>query len=141
MARARSSSNLGLNIAGPTPTLLGFNAGPNFGTFQQGNNLSLSLNPFGGSRWSTLTARTPLPPGFGLEAGPSLLSNGTPGTDYLLVGTPLVPGSFAFVIEARDTLGNVGARTFALTVAPLYADDLKDAARRVRSGSPYRKAS
>ena len=112
-------SNITFNIAGPTGTTLNFGAGPNLGTFQQGtgNGISTTLIISGGTGSYTLMALTPLPPGIGLDYGNSIIGNATPGT-YVLAGTPLTAGAFSFTIEARDTLGNVGARTFTLTVAP-----------------------
>jgi uncharacterized repeat protein (TIGR03803 family) len=134
---AEVRSNISFNIAGPTPTLLFFNAGPNFGTFQQGNNLTQSLNPAGGTGGPyTLAANSALPPGLGLQFGNSLLSNGTPGTNYFVTGTPLAPGPYAFTVEARDSLGNVGAQTFTLTITrfTLFSGTtLPDAS----IGSPY----
>jgi hypothetical protein len=64
------------------------------------------------------------------------LSNGTPGTNYYLAGTALVPGSYSFAIEARDSLGNVGARPFTLTITRytlLSSTTLPDAS----AGSAY----
>src|SRR5207245_410591 len=98
-----------------TGTSLNFGAGPNLGTFQQGtvNGISTNLNISGGAGPYALTALTPLPPGIGLEYGNSIIGSGAPGT-YVLAGTPLTAGAFSFTIEARDTLGNVGARTFTM---------------------------
>ena len=92
---ATVQSNLSLNIAGPTGTLLSFNAGPNLGTFTQGNSITFNLSPSGGTGPYTLTAITPLPPGFAFELGNAVLSSGTPGSSYFLAGAPFAVGSFS----------------------------------------------
>ena len=61
---------------------------------------------------------TPPPPGFALESGASILSNGNPASSYFLAGNPLAAGSFSFTLKAEDTAGNIGVRTFRLNVAP-----------------------
>jgi hypothetical protein len=43
---------------------------------------------------------------------------GSPGSGYFLAGTPLATGIFTFTLQALDSLGNIGVRTFTLTVAP-----------------------
>ena len=120
------SSTLNFNIAGPTGTLVNFGLGANLGTRQQGNSTTFNLNPSGGTGPYTITALTALPPGFALQSGASLPSGA--GGSYLLAGMPLAPGTFSFTLHAQDTAGNIGARTFNLSVAPftLFKGALRD---------------
>ena len=110
--------NVTFAIAGPTPTPISFGAGPNLGVVQQGFGATFNLSPSGGTPPYTITALTPLPPGFVVESGASVMSNGNPANSYLLAGNPLASGSFAFTLKAEDAAGNIGVRTFTLSVAP-----------------------
>ena len=111
-------AGVNFTIAGPTPTLISFGPGPNLGVVQQGFGATFNLFPTGGTPPYTLTALTPLPPGFALESGASILSNGNPANSYFLAGNPLGAGSFTFTLQAQDDAGNIGVRTFTLGVAP-----------------------
>jgi hypothetical protein len=122
-----SAPNIHFNIAGPTSTLVTFNAGPNLGTYQQGFTSQINLNPSGGTAPYTITALTPVPAGFAIETGSSLFS-GSPGS-YVLAFEPLATGTFSFTLQVQDSLGNIGVRTFTITVSPfsLYTTTLNDA--------------
>src|SRR5207253_3624694 len=106
------------SIAGPTATPISFGAGPSLGPVQQGFGVTFNLSPGGGTPPYTITALTPLPSGFALESDASILSNGNPASSYFLAGNALASGSFTFTLKAEDTAGNIGVRTFRLSVAP-----------------------
>src|SRR4029079_9369658 len=110
--------NVNFSIAGPTSTPIFFGVGPNLSAVQQGFGVTFNLFPSGGAPPYTITALTPLPPGFALESGASILSNGNPASTYFLAGNPLASGSFSFTLMAEDTAGNIGIRTFRLNVTP-----------------------
>ncbi len=122
-----SAPNLQFNIAGPTSTLVNFNAGPNLGTYQQGFTSQINLNPSGGTGPYTITQLTPLPAGFAIETGSSLFSS-SPG-NYVLAFQPLTTGTFSFTLQVQDSLGNIGVRTFTIVISPfsLYTTTLNDA--------------
>ncbi len=105
------------NIAGPTGTLINFGQAANIGTVQKAFNFSRNLTLSGGTPPYTVVAETPLPPGIALADGASLLVN-QPAGSWFLIGTPLAEGTFTFRLRATDSVGNVGARTFTLSVAP-----------------------
>ena len=100
-------------VAGPTSTEVYFGAGPNLGIYQPGYTATINLFPYGGTAPYTITALSALPPGFALESGDS-----SPYGGYYLVGQPLAQGTFSFTLQATDLDGNIGVRTFTLTVAP-----------------------
>ena len=112
------TTNHSFNVAGPTTTILGFISNPNLGNFQQGFSTSFNVTPTGGIPPYTVTILSPLPPGFALESGNSLLSGDAPGT-FRVGGTPLATGPFSFTLKAVDSVGNVGVRTFTLNVSTL----------------------
>src|SRR5262249_39043325 len=82
---------------------------------QIGSAVSSSLFPSGGTPPYTITGLTPLPPGFALETGASLL---TTGPTAVLSGVPQAPGIYTFTLRADDSAGNYGVRTGTLTVVP-----------------------
>ncbi len=109
------TQNINFNIVPPSGTPITFGVGANQGVSQQGFSKTFSLNLSGGNGGPyTVTAETPLPPGFAIISGDSLFSG---NTGYQVTGTPLAPGNFTFTIKATDSSGNVGARTFSLSVA------------------------
>jgi large repetitive protein len=112
--------NVSFNITGPTPTLVNFGAGANLGVIQQGFGFTRDLTPSGGTGPYTITALTPLPPGFAIETGNSILANVS--GSYILAGTPLAAGTFTFTLQAADSATpthNIGVRTFTLVVSPV----------------------
>ena len=75
--------------------------------------------------WYTLTALSPLPPGF---AG-TWTAPGATGP-YAVTGIATTPGVHTFTVRAQDAAGNIGVRTFTLTVASFTVPtpELPDAA-------------
>lgn len=120
------------NVSGPTATTLNFPLGQSQFA-QQGFSSTFNATPTGGTAPYTVTATTPLPPGFALLSGDSLL-NGAPGL-FVVSGMALTPGVFSFTLQATDAVGNIGVRTFTLTVAPysLFNSALHDGT----VGTPY----
>ena len=112
------TTSLSLTI-GTAAGAVAFGAGPALGPFAQGSTVSLNLSPTGGTAPYTVTALTPLPPGFALETGAAVLSNGTPGSSYFLAGSPLASGTFTFTLQLQDSASSVDERTFTLTVSPV----------------------
>jgi hypothetical protein len=113
------TGSLTFNINSPTGTALSFGQAANIGTLQQGAAFSRNLSISGGTPPYTVSAVTPLPPGFELLSGDELPS-GAPAGSWFLAGTPLAPGTFTFTLQAVDTVGNVGARTFTIAFAPFW---------------------
>ena len=105
------------NVSGPTATTLGFSSGPSLGTPQQGFSTSFNVTPIGGTAPYTVTPLTPLPPGFAILSGDSLVASGAAGS-FVFSGMPLAPGPFSFTLQATDAVGNIGVRTFTFTVLP-----------------------
>ena len=131
-----SAQYINFNIAGPTPTLVNFGTGPNLGVWQPAYTATINLNPNGGTPPYTITALSALPPGFALESGASLLQNGNYDGAYELVGQPLAQGTFSFTLQATDSAGNIGVRTFTISIPPftLYTNtNLADGS----VGTPY----
>ena len=75
------------------------------------------------------TAVTPLPPGFALLCGNSLLSGFTPGSTCTLTGMPLATGTFTFQVRIDDSVeaqprlarvhaGRVGVSAFTNAALP-----------------------
>jgi hypothetical protein len=110
--------NVNFFVSGPTSTLINFGLGANQGVVALGalQNRNLSLN--GGSPPYTVTALSPLPPGFEILTGSSV-PNGFSPSSFVLSGVPLATGSFSFTLRAQDTAGNIGVRTFTIQVADL----------------------
>jgi len=107
------------NIGGGSGTVVTFNANSRQGPFQQGGLAFISLNPTGGTPPYTVTAVTPLPPGFAIESTNAVLQGGTPGSGYALAGVPLATGTFTFTLRLQDSASNVAERTFTLLVSPV----------------------
>ena len=109
------TQSINFTIVPAAGTPITFGAGANQGVVQQGFSRTISLSLSGGNGGPyTVTAETPLPPGFAIVSGDALL-NGNTGDQVM--GTPLSAGTFVFTIKATDSAGNVGARTFTLSVA------------------------
>ena len=109
--------NVSFNILSGTPAILSFNEGPNLGVIARGQSFSRTLSLSGVVLPpASITATTPLPPGFALLNGISADTLVLPGGTSL-VGTPLEAGTFSFTLRAQDSTGNIGVRTFTLTVA------------------------
>ncbi len=109
------TQNVNFTIVPPSGTPITFGAGANQGVAQQGFSRTFSLSLSGGNGGPyTVTAETPLPPGFAIVSGDALLSG---NTGYQVTGAPLSTGTFVFTIKATDSSGNVGSRTFTLAVA------------------------
>ncbi|HEV8344925.1 MAG TPA: putative Ig domain-containing protein, partial [Vicinamibacterales bacterium] len=102
---------ISMNIGGGTGVVT-FAANSRQGPIQQGFSLVIPLNPTGGTPPYTVTALTPLPPGFAIQS-PSA------GSGYTLTGTPLAAGTFTFTLSVQDSASNVGQRTFTLVVSPI----------------------
>ena len=111
------TTNVSFNVASPTGTAVNFGQAANIGTVQKAANFSRNLSLSGGTAPYTVVAETPLPPGLALAGGASLLLN-QPAGSWFLIGTPLAEGPFTFTLRATDSVGNVGARTFTISVAP-----------------------
>ena len=114
---AAFNGNVTFNVAGPTGTLINFGQAANIGTVQKAFNFSRNLSLSGGTPPYTVIAETPLPPGIELAGGAELLQ-GAPAGSWFLIGTPLAEGTFSFRLRATDSIGNVGVRTFTMSVAP-----------------------
>jgi Putative Ig domain/Putative binding domain, N-terminal len=132
-----TSATISFNIAGATGTSLNFNIGPSLGTFQRGTTTTFSVTPTGGTGPYTVTALTPLPPGFSLESDASLPGNVTPGL-FVVGGVALQSGVFSFTLRAQDAVGNVAVRTLTLIISStaLVSSALPDAS----IGLPYSQA-
>jgi hypothetical protein len=130
----RITRNVTLAIAGPTPTTIGFTTGTNLGQVQLGDPASFFIDFTGGTPPYTVTPLSPLPPGFGGVYTGSLANPGAPER-FVLSGLATTPGVHEFTLQVQDALGNIGARTFVLTVAgfSLLRPQLPDAA----VGVPY----
>ena len=106
------TSNVSFSIGGG---LLSFPP-PNLGTVQLGAAASFNINPTGPGP-ITLTAQSPLPPGFAITSAADPVVGGSSG-GFQLTGTPLAAGTFSFTLRADGPGGAFAVRTFALTVAP-----------------------
>jgi len=103
-----------INVAAPTAKTIGFAGGTNLGTALRGSVSSSNVVPIGGTAPYTITPLTPLPPGFVLNP---ISGAGIPAGAVSVFGLALSPGAYSFTLEARDADGNIGVRTFSLTVA------------------------
>ena len=126
------TSNLSFNIAGSTGTTLGFNQNANLGTFQQGQTVTTNIVPNSGTPPYVITALTPLPSWLTLIP---LTGGGNPAGSQTITGYAQTAGNASFTLMATDSLGNIGVRTFTMTVAPfvLFTSGLADAS----VGVPY----
>lgn len=117
---ASLTGSLFINITSPTGTVINFGVAGQLPNVQQGSSVFLALNLSGGTQPYTVTVgpNTFLPPGFSVEGGSSVLGNGSPGQFYL-AGSPLATGTFTFNLVATDAAGDIGVRTFTITVAPI----------------------
>ncbi len=104
---------ISFNVAGPTTTVLNFGVGPTLGPFQQGNTQNFSMTPTNGVAPYAITALSALPPGF------ALIPTTGPAGAMLLTGIGFAPGTYSFTIQAVDSVGNVGVRTFTMVIAPI----------------------
>jgi hypothetical protein len=113
------TSNVNMVIS--TGGAMTFNANATQGPFAQSASVSINLSPSGGTPPYTVSAVTPLPPGFALQSGDSVLSNGTPGSSYFLAGTPLASGVFAVTLQLQDSASpsHTTQRTFTIPVSPV----------------------
>jgi hypothetical protein len=112
-----NASNVNFTIVSPTGTTLVFGRAANLGTITRGATFTSDLLLTGGTPPYNVTAVTPLPPGLTLLSGASLTSGS--GPSVFLGGVPLANGTFTFTLEAVDSVGNVGARTFTIVVSPI----------------------
>jgi putative Ig domain-containing protein/all-beta uncharacterized protein len=110
--------NVSFFVSGPTSTLINFGLGANQGVFALGALQNRNLSLSGGSPPYTITALSPLPPGFEILTGNAVPNGFSPGS-YVLSGIPLATGTFSFTLRAQDTAGNIGVRTFTIQVADL----------------------
>lgn len=112
--------NVNINIAGPTVTNFSFDAQPNLGVLSVGGSSTLTLSTSNGVGVVTITAESPLPPGFVLLSGDSLTN---PGATPAVSMTPLAAGPFSFTLRAEDSAmpANVAVRTFSGTAVPITA--------------------
>ncbi len=106
------TANVSVNVAGSGPTTLNFPTSANLGTIASGSVPSYAMTPTNGTAPYTITALTSLPPGFDLVP-----TSGAAGAK-VVTGIAIAPGSYTFTIQALDSLGNIGVRTFALKVSP-----------------------
>ena len=115
------ANTVNMTVASGTPNTINFGQNAALGTVQQGFQSNFNLSPSGGTAPYSATAVTPLPPGFALLCGNSLLSGFTPGSTCTLTGMPLATGPFTFTVRIDDSVGNLGARTFTLGVSGVSA--------------------
>ena len=113
-----SRNFVGFNIVSGTAATLTFNSGPNLGIFQEGSQPRIFLNPAGGTGPYTINIVSPLPPGFEVLTNANQPASGATANNFVLTGSPMATGPFSFTAQIEDSVGNVGARTFALTIAP-----------------------
>ncbi|MEQ1759803.1 MAG: putative Ig domain-containing protein [Vicinamibacterales bacterium] len=107
------TTNVSFTVAGTAgPTTLSFSSGPTLGPFQQGLASSTNVNPTGGTSAAgvTITALTPLPPGFALVPTTGAVGN------KAIAGIAAVPGTYQFTLMAVDGAGNIGVRIYTMTV-------------------------
>lgn len=97
------------SIAGPTSTVLNFSSGGTLGVRQLGAIATFTVTPTGGTAPYTVNVVGGLPPGFVLQ--------GSGAGPYTVTGLPQAPGTYSFTIDATDSLGNFGARTFTFTAS------------------------
>lgn len=98
--------NVSINIGSGTAVTLGIGLGSNLGTAQLGASQTHNVNPSGGTPGYTLAIIAgALPPGYAI--------NGTQ-----IVGHATTPGSYSFTVRVTDSVGNLAARTYTLTIAP-----------------------
>jgi len=121
-----------MNVAGPTGTTLGFTLGASVGTLLQGATVSFNIVPTGGAPPYVITPLSSMPSGFALLP---LTGGGNPAGSQSLAGVALMPGTFSLTLQAQDTAGNIGVRTFTFSVAgfSLLSTALPDAS----VGTPY----
>jgi hypothetical protein len=110
------TTNVNYSIAGPTATALNIQPLAATIALSRGASFSQNLTVQGGTGPYTITALTALPPGFGLLSGDASSAN-TGALQF--AGTAITAGTFDFTLKATDSLGNVGVRTFRMTVSPL----------------------
>lgn len=103
---AAHTQSVSFTVASGTPATVSFGLGAALGVAQLGVSQTHSTNPSGGTGPYTLTALTPLPPGYVFQ-----------GTQ--IIGHATTPGSYSFTVQATDSLGNFGVRTFSLAVASI----------------------
>ena len=130
-------TNVTFNVSGGTPVTLGFTSGPNLGAFSQGFSRSFNVTPTGGTPPYTVTPLSPLPPGFALQSGDSLLGASASGT-FFVSGVPLAAGVQTFTLHAQDSTGNIGVRTFTFNAVPftLFSSVLGDGSVGVAYSQP-----
>ncbi|MFN7916578.1 MAG: putative Ig domain-containing protein [Vicinamibacterales bacterium] len=102
-------TNQSFTIAGPTSTVLSFASGAALGVRQLGAIATFTVTPTGGAAPYTVNVVGGLPPGFVLQ--------GSGAGPYTVTGLPQAPGTYSFTIDATDSLGNFGARTFTFTAS------------------------
>jgi hypothetical protein len=107
-------ANVTYNVAGPTPTVLNFVSGAALGTRQLGAVSSFTVTPTGGTPPYTLTPQGPLPDGFFLQP-----SSGSSNGPFTVQGIPSAPGTYSFTLQAQDSVGNIGVRTFTFIISPI----------------------
>jgi hypothetical protein len=96
--------NINFTVSSGTPVTVTIGLGPALGTAQLGASQTFNVNPSGGTAPYTLTALTPLPTGYAFQ-----------GTQ--IIGHAVTPGNHTFTVQVTDNVGNIGVRTFTLTVA------------------------
>jgi len=107
------------SVVGPTSTTINFGLSANLGVnLSSAGSQSRDLLLSGGTPPYIVTALTPLPPGFALLSGNALLNNAATNS-WFLTNTTLAPGTYTFTLQAIDSVGNVGARTFTVSIESL----------------------
>ncbi|MBV8842327.1 MAG: putative Ig domain-containing protein, partial [Bryobacterales bacterium] len=127
-------ANINFNIACGTTACVSLNSGPNLGNRQQGFGAVINLNPSGGTGPYTITPlSSTLPPGCSIETGAELLSNAN--GSYDLTCQPMGTGTFTFTLQATDSMGNIGVRTYTINFVPftLLSNQLANGS----VGAPY----
>jgi hypothetical protein len=119
-ASATMVQNINFNIASPTGTAVNIGVGPDVGTYQQGYETTINLNPSGGTPPYTfsLASGSALPAGCAVESGNTLLGNVS--GSYFLVCVPQVTGTYSFTLIAQDSAStpNIGVRTLTIHFTP-----------------------
>jgi hypothetical protein len=116
------SFNVTFNVSGSQ--IMNFGLGSNLGTASVGNAFSNDLLISGGIQPWTVTAVTPLPPGYSLLTGdstfnsPPFTSQGVSPGAWFLNATPTTPGTYTFTLQVRDSAAtpNIRQKTFIVTV-------------------------
>ncbi|MEW6320624.1 MAG: putative Ig domain-containing protein [Acidobacteriota bacterium] len=131
--------SVSFNIASGTAAALSIFPGPDLGTFALGASSFITLGASGSPASPpnlvfSLAAGSSLPPGFALLSGDAVLGATAPG-GTVLAFTPQAPGTFSFTLQVQDALGNLGARTLTVRVAPntILTTSLADGS----VGAPY----